>query len=388
MDNATIDFLESIFLRDKLPDFYESSHNDFSKGLCYSNPNTSLPSIKHKIAIVKDIPSYISLKAKNRPKNIKQVNIDYYKGFSINFEGIKDTESYLKTRFGGSSRYKLRRSIKRLENAFNINYKMFYGQIDSNDYNLIFDEFFKLLKQRSIEKGIDNNTHLLKKEYYHKIVYPLILKKQASLFVIFNGKKPIDICLNFHKDAIVFQLIRTYDIYYSKFNLGYIDLIKQIEWCLANQINFITFSYGSFYWKKRWCNSTYNYQFSIFYNKSSIKSRIKAFNLIANLKLRHALREKGLIDLYHEKKDKVKSLLNPQNSRDIVLKNIDYKIHIDTESEINVTKTNLHFVKKAAYDFLFNSNENEKNLKVYKITDTANSYLIKGKKSKLTAEIK
>ncbi|PWH82411.1 hypothetical protein DIS18_09155 [Algibacter marinivivus] len=388
MNNLTEDFLESVFSFNKLPDFYKTSNSNFTEKLNYTNAYNDFPDIKNNLVLVKDIPSYISLETKALPKNIKHLSIDYYKGFAIKLDDVDNLQGYLKTRFGSSSRYKLRRSIKKLESAFDISYKMYFGEIDDIEYRFVFDEFFELLKIRSIEKGIPNNGNLNRKEYYQNLVLPLIKQKKASLFVIYNGKKPIDICLNFHADTLVFQLIRTYDICYSKFNTGYIDLMKQIEWCLDNNVRFITFSYGDFYWKRRWCNFIYPYSFDVFYNKNSIKSIIKALKLISNLKLRHKLRERGIIDKFHEIKAKIDNKITASKEPNVEISDIDFNVKINVGEKLNLYDSKYSIIRKLAFDFLFNFNEKEKDIKFYNIENKQNEYLIMGLKNKISISTK
>jgi len=383
-----LDFREYIFLLDKLPGHYKNLNTDFSNDFYYKNDNENIKYPKNDILIVKDIPRYFNVKQQNLPKNIKTIKVEQYSGFMIGFESIESVDAYLKTRFGNSSRYKLRRSIKKLEACFNISYKIYYGNISKQEYDFIFEEFFELLHTRSIEKGIFDNFQIKRKNFYYNLVYPLILKRKASLFVIYNGKSPIDVCLNFHNKNFVYQLIRTYDINYSKFNTGYIDLIKQIEWCIDNKVSFINFSYGDYYWKRRWCNTVYKYDYHVFYNSKSIKSTSKAFLFITEYKIRHLLREKGLIDKYHDIKSKIKNKFNTTKSIEIEIINVDFKKKIAIESEIDFYKTIYNFLRRSIYEFLFNFNEKEKGLKVYKLINHSNDYLVVGEENKIIIRTK
>lgn len=383
MENTTIDFLESIYIFDKLPGFYKELHCDFTSNFSYTNlENNNFPFVGNNTVTIKDIPAYTDIETKTFPKHIKQVKVPYYSGFAINFEDVESTESYLKSRFGNSSRYKLRRSIKKLENAFDISYKMFYGEISHEDYDVIMKYFFELLQIRSIEKGIIGNRNVKRKDFYYEKIKPLIIEKRASLFVIYNGESPIDICLNLHNDNVIFQLIRTYDINYSKYNTGYIDLIKQIDWCISNNIRFITFGYGAYFWKKRWCNHTYPYRFDIFYNKKSLKSRAKFLVQFTNHKLRHYLRERGYIDKFHEIKNSLKEKLKPTKALEISLEDIAYDTKLDLGEKLDIYGENYGFLRRYVFDYLFNANEKEKNIELYTVKDKANTYLIKGVKNK------
>jgi hypothetical protein len=383
-----LDFRECIFLLDKLPSYYKNLNTDFSNDFNYKNDNGNIKYPKKDVLIVKDIPRYLNVKQQILPKNIKVFNLEQYSGFMIGFKEVESIDAYLKVRFGNSSRYKLRRSIKKLETSFNISYKMYHGDISKQEYDFIFEEFFKLLYIRSIEKGISNNFQIKRKNFYYKLVYPLILKRKASFFVIFNGKNPIDVCLNFHNKNFVYQLIRTYDINYSKFNTGYIDLIKQIEWCVDNKISFINFSYGDYYWKRRWCNTVYKYDYNIFYNSKSIKSMTKAILYITEFKIRHVLREKGIIDKYHRLKSKIKNKFNSTKKIEIEIWNIDFNKEISIETEIDLYENNYDFLRRSIYEFLYDFNEKEKDLRVYKLINISNDYLVVGKENKIIIRIK
>ncbi|TBN06502.1 GNAT family N-acetyltransferase [Hyunsoonleella flava] len=388
MENKTVDFLESVYILNNLPDFYRELSCTYTPHFDYKNvDNDSFSHIKNNIVVVKDIPSYLNVKEQSLPKNVKQVKIPYYSGYAINFEGVESTQGYLKSRFGNSSRYKLRRSVKRLENAFNISYKMYYGEISQKEYDTILEVFFKLLEIRSVEKGIIKNRNVKRKDFYYANMKSLILNKRASLFVIYNGDTPIDICLNLHVDNVVCQLIRTYDINYSKYNTGYIDLIKQIDWCLANNIHLLTFMYGAFYWKKRWCNHTYPYRYDIFYNKKSIKSISKSLIQITNHKLRHYLRERGYIDRFHNIKNSIKEKLHPKESLVVTTENIDYDKELELKELVDIYSDKYSFLRRYAFDFLFNYNEKEKDISLYSMKNNSNKYLIKGIKSKAILNI-
>ncbi|MDO5980466.1 GNAT family N-acetyltransferase [Flavivirga spongiicola] len=378
-----LDLKEQIFLLDKLPGFYKTLSSNSLNGFNYTNDDSNFKSPRNSFQVIKDIPEYFELEYKQLPKNIKHVTVEQYPGFSISFEGINDVNDYLKTRFGNSSRYKLRRSIKKLEASFDIKYKMYYGEMSKEEYDFIFKKFFRLLELRSIEKGILDNINIKRSDYFYKKFYPLILQKRASLFVIYNGDNPIDICLNYHNNSIVYQFIRTYDIAYSKFNTGYIDLIKQIEWCINNNIDFIDFSFGTYYWKKRWCNTSYKHNYHIFYNSKSLLSIIKSKVYVSKIKIKHVLRERGLIDKYHVKKQKLKNTIKPLKKTEIKISNIDFNVEVNIGDEINIYETEHHFIKKTVYDFLFNFNANEKDIKVYEVLDTSNKYLIIGNENKV-----
>ncbi|WP_226975897.1 GNAT family N-acetyltransferase [Zobellia nedashkovskayae] len=357
--------------------------NKYTDEIVFNNANNEEFQLPETAFVVKDVPDYFKVTTKELPKNIKRQTLIQYPGFLINFKNVSSLSDYLNERFGKSSRYKLRREQKKLEQCFDIRYEMYFGTIDKNEYDFIMDEFYRLLELRSLEKGIKDNVNLTTQHFYRANVYQMILDKKASFYIIYNGKMPIDICLNFHMKDVIFQYIRTYDIDYSKFNTGYTDLMKQIEWCIANQIKLITFSKGDFYWKRRWCNTVYDYHYHIFFKKSSISGRLKAKSYYLAKVMKQYVREKGLIEKYHEfmvKSNRSKKVAEDLSS--IQHKSIHYETDIKNIEAIDYKNEKFDFLRRTIYDFLYESDEKQSEIAVYSILDQPKSYLIIGKKSK------
>ena len=371
-----INFVIQFFAKRKLPYIYTDIHNIVSDQKIFEN-HTEQSDIE-EILIVEDVPRYLNIQRREKPKHIRSFFVKQHRGFRIDFKDVKSLSGYLNQRFGKSSLYKLRREQRKLEHCFDISYKMYYGEMTKEDYDLVFDKFYDLLEVRSIEKGIMNNVNLAYKQEYYKRVHKMILDKKASFFVIYNQKRPIDICLNFHVKNTIFQYIRTYDIAYSKFNTGYTDLMKQIEWCIANKVDSISFSKGPFYWKQRWCNTVYNYDYEVFYNTHSIKAIVAAtkFRLVKNLK--QATRELGIIDKYHDFQEK---------RRKAKILDLSHKVEIfDSSKEFNTSNlVKIDFysqehneLRRLIFEFLYATDERESDLSVFQLSYTSNSFLVAG----------
>jgi hypothetical protein len=337
--------------------------------------------LKGPTMVYEDIPDYFQVGLKELPKSIGFKKIKQYPGFRIDFKDVESLDGYLGARFGKSSRYKLRRAVKKLESCFEISYRMYFGEMTRQEYDFVFEEFYRLLEIRSHEKGIKNNRNLKTKHWYYEQVYPMILEKKASFYVIFDRGIPIDICLNFHLDNVLFQFIRTYDICYSKFNTGYINLMNQITWCLENGVASISFSKGDFYWKRRWCNSVYNYNYHVFYKRNSLRAALTTHAFLFMLGLRQWLREKGIINRYHQFRDtylikpsglsaagKIEGIYDPEEGQEAGAE-IDYRL-----PEFTV-------LRRAIYEYLFESEDTEKHLNVFRLKKTPQHYWVKGMKS-------
>ena len=72
----------------------------------------------------------------------------------------------------------------------------------------------------------------------------MILEKKATLFIIYDGEKPIGIMLNFMSNNILFGTMSVFDIAYAKYNVSSVNIMKLIEWCLNNHIKFLDFQRG------------------------------------------------------------------------------------------------------------------------------------------------
>lgn len=380
MKKQTLNLVIDLYVKRQLPHHYKEVTNNLSKKIILKNQCKESENID--VLIVEDLPRYLSIERQELPKNIKSLLVKTYPGFLIDFQNVKSLQEYLKQRFGKTSRYKLRREIRKLENCFDIRYKMYYGEMTEDEYNYIFEEFYRLLEIRSLEKGIKDNVNFTYKPEYYTRVRPMILEKKASFFVIFNGKKPIDICLNFHVENTLFQYIRTYDIAYSKFNTGYIDLMKQIEWCIDNKIDSISFSKGDFYWKRRWCNTVYDYDYELLYNKYSLKSKFVVYRLKYKTDLIQFLREKGVIKKYHEFRDlRNKRLKSKTSYKSFKINTLEDENDYDISEhlKINYHLFEFNILRQFVYEFLYATEEKEKEISVFKLKRGTNNYIAVGK---------
>ena len=139
-----VNFGLSIFSRRELSPFYNSLYNAFNSELIYPAEDIDFPIMNNKVVVVENVPGYFKTQYKRLPNGIKLQSIKFYSGFLINFERIKNLDDYLNSRFGRSSRYKLRRDQKKLEQCFDISYKMYFGTISKKEYDYVMDEFYEM----------------------------------------------------------------------------------------------------------------------------------------------------------------------------------------------------------------------------------------------------
>ncbi|MET7030250.1 GNAT family N-acetyltransferase [Sediminicola luteus] len=337
--------------------------------------------LNNKVLLIYDVPTFFDIDLSKSNSSLQLRKIKQYPGFLIRLDQYTDLGHYMSLSFSKSSRYKLNKYKKRLEDSFEISYKMFLGDISRDEYESVFEHFKILLEKRFLDKGITNNN-LDPKEwnFYHEVAYPLIHEKKASLFVIYEGNTPIGVTLCYFSENILFDAITVFDIDYEKFHLGSVTIMKLIEWSLEHNIKVFDFSKGYFDYKKRWANEEYHFDYHVYHDSNSFTAKIIAWIIIAFFSLKQKLRDKKVNEKLHKlrfllKSDKVESSSNLtyefseliQEMKELELINIDFKM-----PQYSVLKT-------AVFDFLYLNNEELKDIKVHQVKNQKEVYIISGK---------
>lgn len=373
--DKNIDFMFEIAFNKKLPRFYKSASYK-NEPLSLKQSTREFPKITKNTCTVFDVPTHLNLIKNRLDSNISLTKVKQYKGYAIDLYNYNTIETYLKDQFGKTSRQALRSGKKRLETCFDISYKMYFGSIDKNVYHSLFIQFYKMLKLRATQKGIDNRN-LQHWEIYTKKIYDMILNKEASLFVIYDGNTPINISLNMHLKNIVFLFITTYDIDYSKFRIGHANWYWLIDWFIKNDIKLVDFSKGNTAYKKRWTNKEYDFEYHLYYNKTSFISVLKAKISEQKLILKQKLRNKNLNDFYYSTINKLKGKKKINHLQNHTFKTIEQlpekndieKIHIQKEGEFS-------FLKPIIYQYLFLTSQNIGDIEVFGSKNSKHEFFI------------
>lgn len=339
---------------------------------------------KNKVFLIYDVPSYFEITNNlGSHKSLKLKKIKQYKGYLANLKTYTNLETYINDNFSSRSNRVFKKCIKRLELSFNITYKMYYGDnLTKDEYDFIFDCFKTLLRKRYDEKQINNHFATDNKlNYLHELMHPLIQLKQASIFVIYNSNVPISISLNYNSDNILFGALTVFDTDYSKFNIGYIDIMKHLDWCLNQKIQIFDFSKGEFDYKKRWGNTEYDFEYHVFYDDKSLVSILIAYVVLAFFSFKQYLRRHHLDSLFHKvmfllKGNKQKLSKKSLKTNIIPIKTLDED---DCLELIDIKDMPYTFLRKHVNDFLFKYEENQHDLKVFKLDNLVNAFVIKGK---------
>ncbi|WP_289039740.1 GNAT family N-acetyltransferase [uncultured Zobellia sp.] len=353
----------------------------------YSIESTHGKGYKNKVFLIYDVPAYfnndISIPADSK---LKFQSSKQYPGFAINLEEYNNFNEYMLATFSKSSRYKLNKYKKRFEACFDITYKMYFGEITKDEYDAVFVSFKELLTKRFNDKQItNNNLNPEEWQFYYDVAYPLILENKASLFVIYDGNAPIGVTLNYHSDTVLFDAITVFDIDYAKFHLGSVTIMKLIEYCLTEKIKIFDFSKGYFDYKTRWSNKTYDFEYHIFYDSSSILAKTLARGLKSFFDLKQKLREKNVNERLHRLTYKLKSAKTEVSTTQTAFKfeAISEEPHSHDLTEIDLNAAENHILKSLAFEFLYLNDECSKDLKVYR--DNAKQYYFIGQAKKAKA---
>ena len=336
----------------------------------------STPPDNKKIYSVTYAPDYMTTVVSNPMKWTEKI-FPSVKGYAISINNNLSADDYLRQQ-NKKQHENINRALKRLENCFNIRYKMFQKNIEKEEYLLLMGHLKTMIIKR-FEQRDQKSDNLTNWDKMLSTSLKLMQEGKASLFVIYDQDLPIAVSFNYIYGNLFFGYISSYNIDYYKFSLGQIIIYKLLEWCLDNQFTQYDMGWGDFDYKKWWCNYVYQFNHRIIYKKYSAhgflyasikgnKSRIIAF-IIA----------KGLNVKINQIKKKIKNRQNNQNFSP------QYKfIEIDAILEESMEKMNeIHekhpIDKKIINHFLFVTQEHSSNVSLY-YSQTKDIFILKGKK--------
>ena len=358
-------FISIPFHKPSFLPLYVNAGSTLTKGVSYElfteEPTDSL---KNKALLIFDVPRYFKLEV-GTSKKLGLLKVRQYPGYLIQLNDFTDLNDYLSKTFSKSSNQKFKRYQQRLEQCFTIDYKVYHGAISKEAYERVFNSFYHLLTKRFDDKQtVNNNLFDHEWNFYHDVVYQMILEKKASLYVIYSDQKPISVRLNYYSDEIIFDAITVFDIDYSKFHLGKISIMKVLEWAFENNYKQFDFSKGYFDYKESWGNLKYDFEYHILYNKKSLVSIVTARIVYYIYKLKQYLRDQRLNEKFH----KLTYALKNKKTDTVGVTEVDAETLINLDIDFKETKLeNLEwpYLKKEIYDFIFLAKEPIDNLKLF-----------------------
>lgn len=283
----------------KLPVYYNTGGTN-TKGVHYKLSSNILKDYKNKVFIIYDVHQSSNKNAYNNNK-LGFYKVEQYPGYICDLSSYVNIKQYMLQEISRKSRYKFNKYKRNLESKYNIHYKMYLDDISPEVYESLFYDFKRLLKKRFLhKKTVNNNLNPEEWAFYKAVTLPMMLNKEAGIFVVYDANKPIAITLlNFSANTML-DVIRTFDIDYAKYRLGSVSIMEQIDWCINNNIKFLDFSKGYFEYKKRWANKPYWFEYHIYYDKKSFKAKTLALLYKNFFALKLYLRKKHLTNFIHE----------------------------------------------------------------------------------------
>ncbi|KKN09365.1 hypothetical protein LCGC14_1047340 [marine sediment metagenome] len=385
----TSDFLPSLkFTKHKKLPLYTNVGQTFTKGINYHINLEKTLGFNNKVFLIYDIPGYFEVNTQTT-NDIGLHRSKQYPGFLIDLTQFKDLNSYLASAFSKSSRYKLKKYKKRFETSFDVRYVMYKGAMSRDSYDEIFESFRQLLEKRFHDKQITNNNLDPKEwKFYHEVTYPMLLEGKASLFVIYDGKKPIGVTLNFFSENILFDAITVFDIDYAKFHLGSITIMALLEWCLENNLKTFDFSKGFYDYKTRWATTTYDFEYHIYYDTKSILARSIALSLKKFFELKQQLRQKDINEKVHRLTYRFKNRnAKPKESKTYVFTEITDDIAVDDLRSLSLEKPENRDLKLMVFEYLYLNDDQYRDIIAYAVPNTTDNFYIIGKTKKTLATL-
>ena len=379
--NEPIDFLLYFLEKRTTSMFFTRIDNTLLQKTVTHEPASSKNIFKGQLHTVFDVPGYlVGYPSKSKGTVCRRVNM--YKGYFINLSDYSNLNEYLKANFSSKRRTQLRAYQKRLEICFPVSYKMYYGSIDKDHYDHLFQKFKLFLEKRSIEKGIVNDE-LEHWNIYEEIAHGLILDKKACLSVIYNGTEPISICFNLIHGTVVYGCIKSHDNDYSKFSVGFVDLLKQLEWCFEQNFEIFDFLKGDYEYKSKWIDNDYYFQKYIIYDSKNQLVNIAALVTLTKYELLYSLartiKRTWAYNWLQQHRANARRKKQGERKVPLVREFEITKIPRKPESSIetiNLDGTKFSFLKKNLNDFLFANKCSIGSVNMFKDLNNTNVFYI------------
>lgn len=358
-------FNKVLFYKFKFFPIYVNIGQNLTKGVDYEI-NYEAKDYKNKVFLIYDVPEYFKLPSFDSSKTKMNFKSLYqYNGFLMDFNKFSNSDEYIKSRKSNNLRG-LKSKKKRLENCFDISYHFYNSEMDSEVYDLLFDQFHDLLFKRFDSKNVNYHHLNADKWIFHKdFTYEMLKQNKASLFVIYNEKKPISITLNIHSEDTIINVITVFDTDYYKFSVGKLSNTKIIEWCFENNMKYFDLSKGDFKFKHEWCNVTYNFDYHLFYDSNSLIAKLLAWLTASFFKFKLYLRNHNANSYYRRLLFKIKIKKYNNNYDKFDVEDYDQFTLDNNHVEININDEKYYFIKSFVFSFLFANPEPINNIKVY-----------------------
>jgi len=376
-----VNFFFEFFEKTSILPFYERINNNTNGNISVNKNNTQLGKLADRVFVVNFIPPYLDLKINKEKTPYRAFQVKPRTGFIIDLSQYSSADEYLKSHLGSKNRRNILSRLKRLESCFNIKYKIYFGEMDKSEYAFLFEKFERMIGSRFEQRG-DEHVGFQRWDEYKESVYELIIKKRASLFVIYDNDKPIAINLNYHFENILDIAIPSYDIDYFKFGLGQIALVKQLEWCFENDYKRVDMRWGELPYKRLWCNAIKNYKCDVVYNKNNPIDMLIAFLVAKGVNIKKSLTDRKILPLNLNFTSRGTENTKPNNKVDSIpaytIEDLEELPLNEVLSLIDLNDKEFQFLRNPVYNYQYSHTLHSKDLKIYSVNSQNMTYIIEG----------
>lgn len=341
---------------------YRSIRNSFTGNFVYQKalPLKTLSNNGQRPMVLTSVPSYINTEL-DLGSDIVIKKVKTFPGSLIKLSAYESYEEYLKKNFAQKGRSHFIKSQNLLDECFTVRYKIYYGSIEEEEYQIIFNAFEQMQAKRFEERGMRYHTDPMLSEYRAKTL-GLVRSKEACISVIYNGDTPIAISLNYILGKIIHGFTKTFDSAYSKFSLGHIELLNVIKWSFDEGFEVFDFMKGEYSYKNRFADTSYPFLLETIYHKKGTLNHIWGRSVFLGLKLFYFI--------YHA--TRLVRSANTKRSRNISRNLLKVqKIPVDTDTT-SVEEKRVHFdeiqsqyIQKAICDYCYRNREPMDSFKFY-----------------------
>tara|TARA_R110000868_G_scaffold392315_1_gene662885 strand:- start:134 stop:1384 length:1251 start_codon:yes stop_codon:yes gene_type:complete len=381
--HKTLEF-ESIypvkFLRNRFRLYYYNVGKNITNGVSYVLSNNQ-NDCKGKVFLIYDVLPYLRerhnltgdhpyLKLKKAPQ---------YKGYLTDLSGFKNFDDFFLRHFSAKSRGNIRKWDKRLKLNFKVDFKVFYGEIELEVYNHVFDNLLILIQKRWDDLGMENDI-LKDHDYYHELCYNMILDKTATLNVLYANDEIVAISICFASNKELFFAITSFDIDFRKYNLGHLLIMYIMNWCFETGFDIFDYSKGTYEYKTRWSNKTYVFEDHILFDRNSIGSNLVGNYLVLFYRMKQFLRERNVNLLYSRIKYWIHTMkFKTKKDPKILIKDLDIVDDVITKSkQVDKDSDDYAKLKPIICDIIFTATQPFNTVKAYKVNDEKNKFILAG----------
>lgn len=312
------------------------------------------------------VPEYFNYRVDEEKIGLRRI-LQHNWGYAIKLNAFESARDYLSQQFKSSARKGILRYVRRLEHCFEISYKLHYGEIERDNYEFLMQNLHRMITARFDMKG-DLHKDLRYWDQLWEQTYEQIINNEASLFVIYHKGRPIEISLNYHLGKMLFSSISSFDMDYTKFGLGHVEIYKQLEWCFKNDYILYDMGVGGTDYKRRWSNFVYRFEHHILYPKAERKIRIPAWLEISRVRLKEFLKTIGVNEIPQKLqrfRNSTPSTKDSVGSSPIQLTSEGKPFGEKQLKELSLESAFCQQIKKQLNDFLYSTEEQERDIKIW-----------------------